>query len=347
MIKSPKNSDVGLHEYSNVLVDSAREKWDASVMKIEWIKPDDFFVKKKLGRGKYSEVFQSVNKKTGEDVCIKILRPVKMSTFKNEVFILQRLRRGPNIVRLHDCFKDPISRVSGIITELVFNVPFPELYPTFTQNEVQYYMFKVLLALDYCHSKGIMHRDLKPHNIMIDRASQELRIIDWGLACFYFPNQSYSTHVATRFYKAPELLVGFGEYDYRVDIWSFGCTLAGIIFIRHPFFNGLDLLDQLVKIAAVLGTDKLYEFLDKYGISLDPAFSTILSPSDPVRLETFITSKNRHFGFSNVIDLLKNIFKYDFRERLTAKECLDHSFFDEVRDELTPRRASFLVQATV
>lgn len=78
---------------------------------------------------------------------------------------------------------------------------------------------------------GIMHRDVKPHNIIIDHKKRELRLIDWGLAEFYIPNQEYNVRVASRYFKGPELLVDNLLYDYSLDIWSLGCMLAGMVNI--------------------------------------------------------------------------------------------------------------------
>lgn len=109
-----------------------------------------------------------------------------------------------------------------------------------------------------------MHRDVKPHNVMIDHSEKKLRLIDWGLAEFYHPGREYNVRVASRYYKGPELLVGLQLYDYSLDMWSLGCMLAGMVFQKEPFFQGQDNYDQLVKIAKVLGTDGLFEYLDKY-----------------------------------------------------------------------------------
>ncbi len=76
-----------------------------------------------------------------------------------------------------------------------------------------------------------MHRDVKPHNIMIDHEKRELRLIDWGLAEFYFPDKEYNVRVASRYFKGPELLVDNEIYDYSLDIWSLGCMFAGMVRI--------------------------------------------------------------------------------------------------------------------
>ncbi|KAJ1553251.1 Casein kinase II subunit alpha [Cladochytrium tenue] len=112
---------------------------------------------------------------------------------------------------------------------------------------------------------------------MIDHEKRILRLIDWGLAEFYFPGTEYNVRVASRHYKGPELLVDYQFYDYSLDMWSLGCMFAAMIFRRDPFFPGHDNYDQLVKIAKVLGTDELFSYLDKYNIELDPEFDEILA----------------------------------------------------------------------
>lgn len=94
---------------------------------------------------------------------------------------------------------------------------------------MKYYLRKLLEGLHYCHSNGIIHRDIKPQNVLIDRQEKELKIIDWGLADYYLPQKEFNVRVASRYYKGPELLLNNNYYDYSLDIWSTGCWFAAMV----------------------------------------------------------------------------------------------------------------------
>ena len=114
-------------------------------------------------------------------------------------------------------------------SDMLLSTDFKILYPKFSDMDVRYYILELLKALDFCHSRGIMHRDVKPHNVMIDHEKRQLRLIDWGLAEFYHPGTEYNVRVASRYFKGPELLVDFQEYDYSLDMWSLGCMFASMV----------------------------------------------------------------------------------------------------------------------
>lgn len=157
-----------------------------------------------------------------------------------------------------------------------------------------------------------------------------MRLIDWGLAEFYHPGQEYNVRVASRYFKGPELLVDYQMYDYSLDMWSLGCMLASMIFRKEPFFHGHDNYDQLVRIAKVLGTEELYEYLDKYNIELDPRFNDILGRHSRKRWERFVNQDNQHLVSPEALDFLDKLLRYDHADRLTAREAMEHPYFEEV-----------------
>ncbi|CAI5503755.1 unnamed protein product [Closterium sp. Naga37s-1] len=302
---------------------------------------DDYEVVRKVGRGKYSEVFEGVNAVNSEKCIIKILKPVKKKKIKREIKILQNLCGGPNIIRLLDIVRDPQSKTPSLIFEFVNNTDFKVLYPTLSDYDIRYYIYELLKALDFCHSQGIMHRDVKPHNVMIDHEQRKLRLIDWGLAEFYHPNKEYNVRVASRYFKGPELLVDLQDYDYSLDMWSLGCMFAGMIFRKEPFFYGHDNYDQLVKIAKVLGTDELNSYLGKYSIMLDPHLEALVGRHSRKPWSKFVNSDNQHLVSPEAVDFLDKLLRYDHQDRLTAREAMAHPYFYPIMRASSPPAHSF------
>jgi len=319
-------------EYSDVNTNKPREYWDYEALQITWSQPFDYEIITKIGRGKYSEVFEGWNTKENKPICIKTLKPVKKSKIKREIKILENLRGGPNIIQLLDIVKDPISHMPSLIFEYVDNVNFKILYPTLTDWDVRYYIYEILRALDFCHSRGIMHRDVKPHNIMIDHQTRTLRLIDWGLAEFYHPKQPYNVRVASRYFKGPELLVNMRYYDYSLDIWSLGCMFAAMIFQKEPFFHGKDNDDQLIKIIRVLGTDDFYSYMAKYSLKLDNAIKLQLGKVPRKSWDKFITNSNKKYTSPEALDFLDNLLRYDHQDRITPREAMEHDYFKPIRE---------------
>ncbi|KAL6867631.1 hypothetical protein ACP4OV_015655 [Aristida adscensionis] len=326
--------------YAVANVHRPRDYWDYESLTFQWGEQDDYEVVQKVGRGKYSEVFEGINVTNNERCIIKILKPVNKNKIKREVKVLQNLNAGPNIVKLLNIVRDQQSKTASLIFEYINNTDFKVLYPTLTEYDIRFYVYELLKALDYCHSQGIMHRDVKPHNVMIDHELRMLRLIDWGLADFYFPDKEYNVRVASRYFKGPELLVGFRSYDYSLDMWSLGCMFAGMIFRKEPFFHGSDNEDQLLKIAKVLGTDQLDDYLNKYRIVLDSQLEALIGRHNRKPWSKFVSAKNRHLVSPEAIDFLDKLLRYDHQHRLTAREAMAHPYFEQVREAEKSRMIS-------
>lgn len=323
--------------YADVNSQRPKEYWDYESLDIEWGEQDGYEVLRKVGKGKYSEVFEGFRTASEERCVIKILKPVRKKKIKREIKILQNLYGGPNIIKLLDIVRDDDSKTPSLIFEHVNNTDFRVLYPTLSDYDIRYYIFELLKALDYCHSRGIMHRDIKPHNIMIDHEKRQLRLIDWGLAEFYHPGMEYNVRVASRCYKGPELLVDLLDYDYSLDLWSLGCMFAAMIFRVDPFFHGQDNHDQLAKITKVLGTEDFYSYLEKYGLELDPKLEMLVGRHRRKAWLKFVDSGNRHLVSPEAIDFLDKLLRYDHQERPTAKEAMAHPYFNPVRSTESSR----------
>uniref|UniRef100_A0A672M5J8 non-specific serine/threonine protein kinase n=1 Tax=Sinocyclocheilus grahami TaxID=75366 RepID=A0A672M5J8_SINGR len=262
--------------YADANTVKSKDYWDYEAHVPSWSNQDNYQLVRKLGRGKYSEVFEAININSNDRVVVKILK---------------------------------------------------DLYQRLTDFDIRFYLYELLKALDYSHSMGIMHRDVKPHNVMIDHQMRKLRLIDWGLAEFYHPAQEYNVRVASRSYKGPELLVDYQMYDYSLDMWSLGCMLASMIFQKEPFFHGQDNYDQLVRIAKVLGTEELSSYLNKYHIELDTRFKDLLGQQTRKRWENFVQPENQHLVSPEALDLLDKLLCYDHQQRLTAQEAMEHPYF--------------------
>uniref|UniRef100_A0A7S0X2H3 non-specific serine/threonine protein kinase n=1 Tax=Chlamydomonas leiostraca TaxID=1034604 RepID=A0A7S0X2H3_9CHLO len=312
---------------------------DYDSLEVTWGSQDNYEVVRKVGRGKYSEVFEGVAVADESKCIIKILKPVKKKKIKREIKILQNLRGGPNIIALLDVVRCPASKTPSLIFEHVAATDFKVLYPTLTDGDIRYYIYELLKALEFCHSRGIMHRDVKPHNVMIDHSKRQLRLIDWGLAEFYHPGREYNVRVASRYYKGPELLVDLQDYDYGLDLWSLGAMFAAMIFRKDPFFCGHDNYDQLVKIARVIGTEELYEYLNKYGIELDPQLESLIGTHSKKPWSKFVTPDNAHLVSPEALDFLDKLLRYDHQERLTCQEAMAHPYFNIVREREGAQRA--------
>lgn len=316
------------------------EYWDYENAQIEYntdLSPYELI--QKIGRGKYSEVFRGRNRNNGCICVLKLLKPVRLRKINREITLLKNLCGGPNVVRLLDILKDPETETPVLVTEYVHQ---PTTLRTLMQQkqltnfDLRYYTYEILRCLDFAHRRGIFHRDIKPHNVMIDHAHRILRVIDWGLGEYYIHGEALNCGVATRHYKGPELLIGYRHYDYSLDIWCVGCVLAGMLFRRDPFFCGSSNEDQLVKLTSVFGTDKLYRYVDKYHGQIPRSVLPTIQSMKPGKISwsKFVTPETAPFCDADALDILDKMLQFDHQDRIMAHEAMEHPYFAPVREAL-------------
>jgi cyclin-dependent kinase len=187
------------------------------------------------------------------------------------------------------------------------------------------FLYQLLTGVAYCHHHRVLHRDLKPPNLLINREGQ-LKLADFGLArAFGIPVRSYTHEVVTLWYRAPDVLLGSRKYSTPVDIWSVGCICAEMANGR-PLVAGTSEEDQLDRIFRLLGTPSVQDFP---GIVELPEFSPDrFPPYPPPRggLASLVPTLDP-LG----VDLLNRMLQYDPARRITAQAALDHQFFDDMK----------------
>eukprot|EP00826_Nyctotherus_ovalis_P038950 TRINITY_DN3699_c0_g1_i1.p1 TRINITY_DN3699_c0_g1~~TRINITY_DN3699_c0_g1_i1.p1 ORF type:complete len:246 (-),score=60.09 TRINITY_DN3699_c0_g1_i1:175-912(-) len=234
----------------------------------------------------------------------------------------------------YDVVKDPCTKFPCLVFESVEGTELEVVKLHLTDYEIRYYMYELLKALDYCSSRGIMHRDVKPENIIVNRQKKSVRLIDWGLSEFYFPEDYYSLSVSSLNYKAPELLTNDERYHYSLDIWSLGCTFAEMIFKKEIFLNACTKAGQLAKIAKVLGSEGLLKAVSKYKLEPKKSFMRGIKKYPKKPFTEFINKKNKNLVNDHALDLLEKMLTYDKNERITAKDAMKHPYFDSIRDDV-------------
>ncbi|XP_027366575.1 probable serine/threonine-protein kinase At1g54610 [Abrus precatorius] len=215
----------------------------------------------KVGQGTYSNVYKALDRDTGEIVALKKVRfntsePESIKFMAREIMILQRLDH-PNVVKLKGLATSRMQYSLYLVfdfmqTDLARIIARPE--ERLTEPQVKCYMHQLLSGLQHCHDRGILHRDIKGSNLLIDKNGM-LKIADFGLANFYAPDrhQPLTSRVVTLWYRAPELLLGATDYGVGVDLWSAGCLLAEM-FKGIPIMPGRTEVEQLHKIFRLCGT---------------------------------------------------------------------------------------------
>eukprot|EP01123_Difflugia_compressa_P008397 TRINITY_DN2498_c1_g1_i1.p1 TRINITY_DN2498_c1_g1~~TRINITY_DN2498_c1_g1_i1.p1 ORF type:complete len:298 (-),score=41.06 TRINITY_DN2498_c1_g1_i1:126-1019(-) len=283
---------------------------------------------KKLGEGTYGIVYKAENINTGEEVALKSIRLESEEegvpcTAIREISLLKELDH-PNVVRLIEIVHD-VDKLT-----LVFEFCDQDLkqhldthYGIIDHTKIKWFLYQLLKGVEYCHRRRVLHRDLKPQNLLISKKDNTLKLADFGLArAFTVPVRNYSPEVVTLWYRAPEVLMGFKNYSTPIDMWSIGCIFAEMKNGK-PLFTGKTAEQQLISIFKGLGTPtpehypKIVE-LPQYRQDF---------PMYPGKSLTVLVPGLEEEGY----DLLMRLLQYDPAKRPTAAEALNHPYLAAIK----------------
>ncbi|KAF8477400.1 protease-like protein [Kalaharituber pfeilii] len=287
---------------------------------------------KKIGEGTYAIVYLGHAKDTypPRPVAIKKIKAQNLTITGlsmdaiREVKYLQELRH-PNIILLLDVFSSKHQNLSLVLEFLDCDLEMiikDTRGITYSMADIKSWMLMALRGVWFCHSKFVLHRDIKPNNLLIS-SSGVLKLGDFGLARQQAEPYRPMTHaVITRWYRPPELLFGARFYSSAVDIWSMGLVFAELL-LRVPFLAGTSDVHQVELICSALGAPTEENWP---GVSSLPAYAVPDPTKNPLATRQFWESMFGSAGPEGV-ELLMGMLKLDPRGRMSAKECLEHAWF--------------------
>ncbi len=318
----------------------------------------------KIGEGTYGVVYKAKNRSTGELVALKKIRLEAEdegipSTAIREISILKELQH-PNIVRLHDVIHTE-KKLTLVFEYLDMDLKkYLDLGENVIEGEkIQALLYQLLRGISYCHDRRVLHRDLKPQNLLISTHNnvEELKLADFGLArAFGIPVRSYTHEVVTLWYRAPDVLMGSRKYSTPVDLWSVGC-IFGEMACGRPLFPGTSDHDQLMRIFKMLGTPTEETWPSMHDL---PEYKSDFPQYEPMPLDQIapklseqvhppiqshvacahaalptprihMPPPRRHHAHRSVlpqgVDLLKRLLAYEPSRRISAKAALEHPYF--------------------
>lgn len=282
----------------------------------------------KIGEGTYGVVYKGLDKKTNETIALKKIPMEKddegvPSTAIREISLLKEMNHE-NIVRLYDVVHTEKSLY------LVFEyldldlMKHMESCPEFSKDPhlVKKFLYQILSGIAYCHSHRVLHRDLKPQNLLIDLKNNTVKLADFGLArAFVIPVNTFTHEVVTLWYRSPEILLGCHQYSTPVDVWAIGCIFAEMA-TRKTLFPGDSEIDQLFKIFKIMGTPNEDTWP---GVSSLPDFKSTFPQWQAKDLATMVPN----LGYLG-LDLLRKMLRMDPNRRITAKAALEHDYFKDI-----------------
>ncbi|KAF8661274.1 hypothetical protein AX16_001375 [Volvariella volvacea WC 439] len=278
---------------------------------------------KKVGEGAYAIVYQGREASTGRKVAIK---KIKVGQFKDgldmsairEVKYLRELKHQ-NVIELLDVFSSKTNL--NLVLEFLdsdLEMIIKDKSLVFLPADIKSWMAMTFRGLEFCHRNHILHRDLKPNNLLI-ASDGYLKIADFGLARdFADPGYKMTSQVITRWYRPPELLFGANYYSSAVDVWSLGCIFAELM-LRVPYLPGESDMDQIKTIFRALGTPTEEDWP---GHSKLPSYVAVGQfPKTPLR-DLFTAAS------ADALNLLTKCLLYEPRRRISPRDALFHPYFE-------------------
>ncbi|XP_015782920.1 mitogen-activated protein kinase 1 [Tetranychus urticae] len=288
-----------------------------------------------IGEGAYGMVVSATDTITKHKVAIKKISPFEHQTYcqrtLREIKILTRFRHE-NIIDIRDIIRAPtIDQMKDVyIVQCLMETDLYKLLKTqnLSNDHICYFLYQILRGLKYIHSANVLHRDLKPSNLLLNTTC-DLKICDFGLARVADPEHDHTgfltEYVATRWYRAPEIMLNSKGYTKSIDIWSVGCILAEMISNR-PIFPGKHYLDQLNHILSILGSPS-QEDLDC--IINDKARSYLQSLPHKEKVPFFQLYENAD---DKALDLLDKMLTFNPNKRITVEQALAHPYLEQYYD---------------
>ncbi|CAH8342111.1 unnamed protein product [Eruca vesicaria subsp. sativa] len=285
-----------------------------------------------LGRGGDGLVCSAVNSETNETVAIKKImhaceNRIHAKRTLREIKLLRHLKHE-NIVEIKDIIVPP-QRYAFEDVYITYEMMDSDLHKVITSNEkltkdhYQYFLYQILRGLKYIHSANVLHRDLKPSNLLVN-VNCELKICDFGLARAASETHAMTAYVATRWYRAPELLLNSSAYTKAIDMWSVGCIFFELVTGR-PLFPGRDHDHQLRLILEMIGSPTEYDI----GSLNDNAKKYL-------RQLPWFDGQSFYNKLPNVpysaIDLMEKMLKFDPRQRISVEDALAHPYLETLHD---------------
>lgn len=279
-------------------------------------------------------MYSGTNVRKNKPVVLKLLNEIKDYRIFREIDILNQLRAHPNIVTLEDATKNPESGISTLVYESVNYTKFSEVQEKLTLDDLKVYMHKLLDALGHAQEHGVVHRDLKPNNLLFTHEEKEVKIIDWGLATWYNEFGTHSPDIATVDYRSPEAALDFTNYNMSLDMWGIGCVFGELMFrSNESLFEGDDDEESLDQAAKYLGSDGLYWMARKYWLGMNPAWVDYIGYKEKAGFSGLVNEKNQDLVTPEGMDLLEKMLQWDFADRIPVAEALKHPFFDSLGKE--------------